>query len=256
MGPRSTSGRLARTVRSGIVLAGSALAACMVANAAPAHAFDRATPALTCEAGAKLARVAGKFTCLKVGQPCSVKQQSDYKLATFVCRRGHLQKTSSTPKTVTTTKQSPPPGSSRANPVPLGKPGSLGNGWTVTITSVNTAATSAILAADPTNAAPADGLHYVMITVTATYTGPGSSHLTPSTSFRAVGASNVDHSTSNSFCGELPPPNLDLTNPLVFNGGTESGYAACWMVGITDVASLEMYYQPLLSTTQVWFALR
>jgi hypothetical protein len=95
-----------------------------------------------------------------------------------------------------------------------------------------------------------------MITVTATYTGPGSSHLTPDTSFRAVGASNVDHSTSNSFCGELPPPNLDLTNPLAFNGGTESGYAACWMVTTADIASLEMYYQPLLSTTQVWFALR
>jgi hypothetical protein len=228
----------------------------LAANASSAHAFDRAAAALTCNAGAKPARVAGTPACLKAGQPCSAKQQADYKLAAFVCRRGHLQKTSATPKTLTTTKQSPPPGSSRANPVPLGKPGSLENGWTLTITSVNTDATTAILAADPTNAAPAQDLHYVMITVTATYTGPGSSHLTPSTSFHAVGASNVDHSTSNSFCGELPPPNLDLTNPPIPTGGTESGYAACWMVTTADITSLEMYYQPPLATTQVWFALR
>lgn len=247
--------RLARLVRSGIALAGSALAAGLMVGAASAHALDRAAPALTCKAGAQPARVAGKLACLKAGQVCSAKLQSDYKLATFVCRRGRLQQISAATKTITTTKQSSPPEGSRTNPVPLGKPGSLGNGWTVTITSVNTDATSAILAADPTNTAPLQGFHYVTVTVTATYSGPGSSHLTPGTSFRAAGASDFDHSTSNSFCGELPLPNLDLTNPLVFSGGTEAGYAACWMVSTADVATLEMYYQPLLSTTRVWFAL-
>jgi hypothetical protein len=247
--------RLARTVCSGIALAGSAFAAGLLGSAASAHPLDLTAPALSCKAGAKLARIDGKFTCLNPGEACSAKQQADYKLATLVCRRGHLQKIPAAPKTVTTTKQSSLPGGSRTNPVPLGKPGSLGNGWTLTITSVNPDATSAILAADPTNTAPLPGFHYVTVTVTATYGGPGSSHLTPSTSFRAVGASNVEHSTSNSFCGELPQPNLDLTNPLLYSGGTESGYAACWIVSTADVASLEMYYQPLLSTTAVWFAL-
>jgi hypothetical protein len=228
----------------------------MVLNPSPAHASDRATPALTCKSGAKLARVAGTLTCLKIGQPCSAKQQSDYQLATFVCLRGHLQKTSAIVKTVTTTRQSPAPGSSRANPVPLGKPGGLGNGWAVTITGVNPDATAAILAADPTNAAPTGGYQDVMIAVTASYDGPGSSHLTPGSSFHAISASNVDHTSSNSFCGDLPTPNLDLTNPLVFNGGTESGYAVCWMVTTAEVATLEMYYELPLSSTKVWFALR
>ena len=228
----------------------------MVLNLSPAHAFGRATPAVTCKSGAKLARIAGTFTCLAVGQACSAKRQSDYQLATFVCRRGHLQKTSAIVQTVTTTRQSPSPGSSRSNPIPLGKPGGLGNGWAVTITGVNPDATAAILAADPTNAAPVDGYHYVMITVTASYDGPGSSHLTPGSSFHAISASNVDHSSANSFCGALPAPNLDLTNPLVFNGGTESGYAVCWMVTTADVTTLEMYYELPLSSTRVWFALR
>ena len=243
-------------MRSGIALGGSVFAACMVLNAPPAHASGRATPPLGCKAGAALARVAGRPTCLTVGQTCLAERQPDYKRATFVCRRGHLQKASPLANTVTTTNQSPAPGSSRANPVPLGKPGGLGNGWSLTITDVNPDATSAILAADPTNAPPAEGFHYVLVTVTATYNGPGSSHLTPGSSFHAVGASNVDHSTGNSFCGDLPPPNLDLTNPLVFSGGTESGYAVCWMVTTADAASFEMYYETPLSSMQVWFALR
>src|SRR5581483_7831327 len=113
----------------------------------------------------------------------------------------------------------------RTNPIPLNTPGNLGNGWTLTVTSVNQDATSVILAADPANAAPLAGYRYVLVTVTAAYDGPGSSHLTPATSFRATGASNVEHTMSNSFCGELPPPNLDLTNPNVASGNSESGYA-------------------------------
>ena len=96
----------------------------------------------------------------------------------------------------------------------------------------------------------------MLVSVSATYTGAGSSHLTPATSFHAIGESGFAHSMSNSFCGTLPSPNLDLSNPLVFKGGTITGYAACWMVSKGDVASLEMYYQPLLGHEQVWFALR
>ena len=72
---------------------------------------------------------------------------------------------------------------------------------------------------------------------------------------RKIGPSGFAHSSSNSFCGTLPSPNLDLTNPLVFGGGTITGYAACWMVSKADVPSLEMYFQPLLGGAQVWFAL-
>jgi hypothetical protein len=190
---------------------------------------------------------------LRIGQPCSAKLQTQYKHAGLVCVKGRLAKLAK-PKTATTTRQLPPAGT-RSNPVPLNTPGSLGNGWTLTVTSVNADATSAILAAGPGNAAPLAGYRYVLVTVTAVYNGPGSSHLTPGTSFRAMGTSNVEHTTSNSFCGALPPPDLDVTNPLVQSGGSESGYAACWMVPAADVPSLELYYEPLLATSAVWFAL-
>ena len=113
-----------------------------------------------------------------------------------------------------------------------------------------------ILAADPSNRAPLNGFQYVLVAVSATYDGPGSSHLTPATSLHAIGILNVAHSSANSFCGKLPSPDLDLDNPLVFKGGKISGYAACWMVLAGDAATLELYHQPLLSNHQVWFALR
>jgi hypothetical protein len=189
----------------------------------------------------------------RVGGTCSAKLQSAYKHAGLVCVKGKLARLRGA-KTVTSTREPTAPGT-RTNPVPLNTAASLGNGWTLTVTSVNADATSVILAADPGNAPPLAGNRYVLVTVTATYTGPGSSHLSPATSFRSMGASNVEHTTSNSFCGELPPPNLDLANPLVSSGNSESGYAACWMVAAADVPSLELDYQPLLATSGVWFAL-
>src|SRR5712692_5131382 len=209
-------------------------------------------PGATCKAGLKPASVGGAFSCLKVGQACQAKHVRDYARSGFTCRGGRLRTSVSGSAA---TRSPSAPGSSRENPVLLGKPRALGNGWTVTITNVNPDATAAIIAADPANGPPLSGSQYVLVTISATYGGPGSSHLTPATGLHSIGASNVSHSTSNSFCGKLPSPNLDLDNPLVFKGGTIAGYAACWMVSAGDVPSLEMYYQALLSTTQVWFAL-
>jgi hypothetical protein len=236
-------------VRRAIAVSGSILLLSFLA-AATAPARELASGA-TCKAGYKRALVGGAFTCLKVGLACATKHQPDYERSGFVCRGGRLRAGATT----TLNRPAAGPGSSRANPVPLGKPGSLGNGWTLTVTGVNFDATSAILAADPGNKPPLPEFQYVLVAVSATYGGPGSSHLTPGTSFRAIGASGFAHSMSNSYCGQLPSPNLDMTNPLVFKGGTISGYAACWMVSKADLASLQLYYQPLLATAQVWFAL-
>jgi hypothetical protein len=235
------------------VIAGLTLAvAWLSAGAIGARPLGSTVVTARCTAGAKLGVVGGTFTCLKVGQTCALKHQADYERSGFLCRGGRLRAKA----TVVVRPPATGPGSSRANPVPLGKPGMLGNGWALTVTGVNADAAGAVLAADPGNKPPLDGFQYVLVSVSATYSGTGSSHLTPSTSLRAIGASGFAHSSSNSFCGTLPSPNLDLTNPLVFGGGTIAGYAACWMVSKGDVPSLEMYYQPLLGGPQVWFALR
>jgi hypothetical protein len=234
------------------VLIGSTLAvAWLVAGTVSAHPLLVTAASARCAAGSKPGVVGGAFKCLKLGQACVMKNQADYARSGFLCRSGRLRA-----KTTAIKEQpAPGPGSSRTNPVPLGKPGSLGNGWMVTVTGVNSDAAGAVLAVDPNNKPPLDGFQYVLVSVSATYAGVGSSHLTPATSFRAIGTSGFAHSTSNSFCGTLPSPNLDATNPLVFSGGTITGYAACWMVAKADVPSLEMYYQPLLGGPQVWFAL-
>jgi hypothetical protein len=144
----------------------------------------------------------------------------------------------------------------RENPVPLGDRTSLGNGWSLVVTGVDTNATEALLAVSPFARSPFPGFQYVLVSISADYTGPGSSHLTPMTSLRAVGASGFRYSSSNAHCGQLPEPNLDVGNPLTFSGGSIAGYAVCWMVRSSDVASLVMYYQPLLhGTAYAWLAL-
>jgi hypothetical protein len=205
-----------------------ALIAVFLPAAASAHPLGPAAAAKSCKPGFKAIRVAGVLTCRKAKAAAA---------------------------TTTTNAVVVGLGAVRSNPVPLGKPGALGNGWTLTVTSVNSDATSAILAADPGNSAPLNGMQYVLVAVSATYNGPGSAHLTPATSFHAIGASNVGHTSANSFCGKLPSPDLDLDNPIVYKGHTIAGYAACWMVPTADVPSLELYYQPLLVPAQVWFAL-
>jgi hypothetical protein len=239
--------------RTAVLIGSSAALAWLAAGATAARPLLATAVSARCAAGTKPGVVAGAFRCLKNGQTCTMKNQADYARSGFLCRSGRLR----TKTTTTTTVKQPAagPGSSRTNPVPLGKPGALGNGWTLTVTGVNSDAAGAVLAVDPNNKPPLDGFQYVLVSVSATYAGTGSSHLTPASSLRAIGTSGFAHSSSNSFCGTLPSPNLDLTNPLVFGGGTITGYAACWMVARADVPALEMYYQPLLGGPQVWFAL-
>jgi hypothetical protein len=239
-------------LRAPLILVLLAAFGLLAANASASPRSHAAT-GIPCAAGSKRAVVAGAVKCLKPGQSCSLKHAADDARAGFTCTGGRLKATSPAAET---TRAASTPGASSANPVPLGKPGVLANGWILTVTGVIPDAASTILAADPGNSAPPPGDQYVLVAVSATYNGPGSSHLTPATSLHAVGTvSGVEHSTSDSFCGKLPSPDLDLDNPLVFKGKTITGYAACWMVAAGDVPTLEMFWQPPLSSQQVWFAL-
>ncbi|MGX9346972.1 hypothetical protein [Microbacterium sp. KNMS] len=58
----------------------------------------------------------------------------------------------------------------RENPAPLGSAVS-GDEWTVTVNSVTLGATDAVLAENMINQAPAEGEEYILVGVTATYTG-------------------------------------------------------------------------------------
>src|SRR5579864_1082760 len=241
-------------MRLGALCACAAVTAGLLASQAAGHVGQQSASTLTCRAGWTHGLVGGKLTCLKRGLACSAERPADYARSGFACLNGRLRPA---PPATATRRVATPPGSSRADPVPLGQPGNLGNGWTVTITGVVADATTVLLGADPKNGPPAFGFQDVMVSVSATYHGPEqSSHLTPATTFHAIGKYNYPYSTASSFCGTLPDPNLDAGNPLTFAGGTIAGNAACWMVAIGDVPSLELYYQAPLSDTRVWFALQ
>jgi hypothetical protein len=207
----------------------------------------------SCRVGAKAAVVAGTFVCLKVGAVCKTSHQADYKRFGFLCTLGHL--TVKPPAAAA----KPVPGDGRTNPVPLGKPGSIGNGWVVTITEVTPDASDTILASDDFNVPPAAGKQFFMVAVRAVYNGPDSSNLDSESAFKAVGASNVAYTSFKDDCGTLPDPNLALDDPETFSGGVISGNAVCWQVRSSEVSSLVMYAKTPLSDgtfKTVWFALR
>jgi hypothetical protein len=237
-------------MRSGLIAVGLIAALSIGTGLVSANRGAEAAAKITCSSGFKRAVVGGRFMCIKAGQRCVARYRADYARSGLTCRSGRLRKATAS---IAPASQR---GDSRTNPVPLGQPGRLGSGWTVTVTGVQADATEALLAADPGNKPPSPGFQYVLVSVTARYDGAGSSHLSSYSSFRALGTAGFAYSSFNSFCGTLPAPNLDLDNPLVFSGGTISGYAVCWRVPKEDVSSLVMYYQPLLGKTQLWFALR
>jgi len=244
-------------MRLGAFCACAVAAAGLLATQAAGHARQHAGSTLTCRPGWSHGLVAGKLTCLKAGLRCSADRPADYARSGLACLNGRLRATPRPTPATASPREATVPGSSRADPVPLGQPGDLGNGWTVTITGVVADATSALLGADPKNAPPPFGFQDVMVSISATYHGSDeSSHLTPATTFHAIGKYNYPYSTSTNFCGTLPDPNLDATNPLTFAGGSIAGNAACWMVALGDVSTLEMFYQAPLSDRRVWFALR
>jgi hypothetical protein len=151
----------------------------------------------------------------------------------------------------------PAPIGTRGNPIPFGQPAPLGNGWTLRVTQYYPDATAMVLAANIFNDPPPAGSQFVMVAVSATWNGSGSSHLDSGYVLRAVGAANVAYTTFTSpTCGVLPEPNIDLNDPQVFTGGTVSGNAACWTVPSSDVASLVMFTAPFDTSTNVFFALR
>jgi hypothetical protein len=144
-----------------------------------------------------------------------------------------------------------PPGSTSANPIPLGHAVTFKDGWNIKVVSTTFDATAQIVAI-PGNRPPPPGAQYTMVNLSATYTGGGSSVLDEvGDRFETVGAHNFAYDT----CYEqLPPPVLSLY-ATVFSGQTESGNV-CYQIASNDAPSLELKAYGGYSTGYVWFALR
>jgi len=143
-----------------------------------------------------------------------------------------------------------PPGSTSANPTPLGQSVAFKDGWTIKVGSATLDATAQIVAI-PGNSPPHPGAQYTMLNLSATYTGGGSSTLANFGEFDTIGV----HNFSYPLCyEELPPPVLQIFT-TVYSGQSINGNI-CFEVASNDAASLQLRTYGGGSYSKTWFALR
>lgn len=108
----------------------------------------------------------------------------------------------------------------RQNPNPIGSVIEADE-WTVTVNSVTLGANDAIAAENPYSDAPADGMEYILVNATITYTGDDDQGAMPAfVSFEYVTADGVTTDSLSSLA--IAPDALDSLSPL-YNGGTATG---------------------------------
>jgi len=139
----------------------------------------------------------------------------------------------------------------RSHPIPFGAPHDIGRGWTVKILSALPDATQRILTWDSSNNPPRRGRQFYMVDLQATRTGKKPGYLHAAFYMHAVGPAGSAYTITDSSCGSLPDPDLEIEDPLVFHKTTVRGNV-CWEVRSTDAPKLVMFMAP---GKQIYFAL-
>ena len=124
----------------------------------------------------------------------------------------------------------------RDNPVPIGVPADMGDGWTVTVNSVDLNANEELVGGSMFNDEPPAGSVYILINVTATYNG-SDDKATPFMYMSGVTSSNLEIDGLDNFV--LAPDSFDSISD-VFAGGSETGDFAL-TVPIAELDSLVLY---------------
>ena len=110
----------------------------------------------------------------------------------------------------------------RADPYPLGTELSSSD-WTVTVNSVDLDADAAVAAENPYNEAPAEGHRYILVNLTATYTGEDPDGATPWVSVDFVSVEGNTFSSTDRMV--VQPEGFDRTSTL-YEGASETGNIA------------------------------
>ncbi len=147
-----------------------------------------------------------------------------------------------TPSPSPTPSPTPVAAGTRDNPLPIGTAVDLGDGWQLTVLSVQPNATQAVLARNQFNKQPPADHQFFIAQVQATFTGSGSAKFDGSYRLRTVGASAVSYSTFSDSCGVIPN---ELPDAETFTGGTITGNL-CWDIRSSDAGSLVLYDNPFL----------
>jgi hypothetical protein len=137
----------------------------------------------------------------------------------------------------------------RENPVPIGTPADIGDGWTLTVNEVTLDATALVTGENQFNDPPPEGSVYVMINITTAYNGPEDKALDFFT-VSGVTSSNVELNTYDSF---VVAPDAYDGLAEVFAGGSKSGNIVLTVLA-GEVQSLVLYTSAGFSGDDVYFA--
>jgi hypothetical protein len=114
------------------------------------------------------------------------------------------------------------PGTSPDDPLPIGTPvtgeGIDGPEWEVTLGTPIFDATAAVLAADPANQAPAEGMQYAVVPVTVTYLGATEGDPLSELALGFLAADGSQYSAADSFATAPAPAFTDNEEPLDSQG--------------------------------------
>ena len=147
----------------------------------------------------------------------------------------------------------PAPVGTRSNPVPSGTTFPLGNGWSIKVDSIIPDATATVMAENQFNDAPAPGGQFFIATVTVTNVSSGDSRFRDP-DLRSVGSLNTPYTTYTNSCGVIPNSFL-FAGAEAFPGGSLTRNV-CWQVSTGEAGNLQMFYEPLVGGSRVFFALR
>ncbi|MBF4617831.1 DUF4190 domain-containing protein [Clavibacter sp. VKM Ac-2873] len=118
------------------------------------------------------------------------------------------------------------PGTSPDDPLPIGTPvtgeGIDGPEWQITLGTPILDATAAVLAADPTNGPPADGMQYAVVPVTATYLGSSTGDPLSELAVGFLASDGSQYSAADSFV-QAPAPAFTDADKLLEPQGTATG---------------------------------
>ncbi len=138
----------------------------------------------------------------------------------------------------------------RANPIPIGQPAAIGDGWELTVLSVTPDATDLVLAENTYNDPPAADHQFFIANVRITYTGDDSDTFY-GWGMSAVGQSAVAYTQFDDDCGSIPN---ELSSRELFTGGTIEGNL-CWSIATSDADSLVLYDSDQRSGERVFLSM-
>ncbi|HOT07520.1 MAG TPA: hypothetical protein PLI05_03505 [Methanotrichaceae archaeon] len=128
------------------------------------------------------------------------------------------------------------PQGSREEPVPLGTPVDLVDGWEIRVIRVIPNATEMVMTTDPGNDPPRPGYQYFIASIEGRYHGSASSILDPGLRLRALGRSEIPYRSFDRLVA-IPDP---LPRTESFSGALVTGNV-CWEVRSSDADLLVMF---------------